>query len=386
MTGKSKQEIQKWIGEKIKDPVYRPFAVIAKSSDTCNYNCSYCYVEHNSNIVLMPIETAKNAVEKIVRYINNERKINFIWHGGEPLLAGSNFFNEIIKYSKQFNHSKIEHCIQTNGSLLTNDLLKYCSENNVAVSLSFDGPENIHDLNRKDKDGLGTHNRTMGALEKIKEAGLTAGCVCVLHKQNVNRIEELYNFFKTNKINFRINPVVRSGRAVSNYNNLAVTAVEYGNAMKKLFDIWFYDDGGIQVEPLHTIVGNFASPFIWGCDYHGNCLKSIISINPDGSVYPCGRFAGLEKFRLGNINEDSLESMFNTPLFEKLSNRNTGTVKACSKCTFKEICNTGCMITAHMANGNIYDQDYYCKGRKILFAHIADKLMQQLDAAEIQPQ
>lgn len=377
-----RQSIHEWIGKKIKDPNLRPFAVIAKSSDICNYQCSYCYVEHNSKISIMPIETATIAIKKIVDYIGNTRRINFIWHGGEPLMAGSDYFVQVVKFSKQFCNN-IEHCIQSNGSLLTDSFLNFCADNKVAVSLSFDGPAAIHDMNRKTSRGKGTHYETMKALEKIKRAGLTSGCVCVLHKQNIDHVEELYNFFKLYKINFRINPVVRSGRAVSNYNALAITPDEYGRAMMKLFDLWFNDDGTIQVEPLHTIVGNFVSPNIWGCDYHGNCLKSIISINPDGSIYPCGRFAGLENFRLGNITEDDLAIIFQSDLFNNLSNRNISTVEHCRKCVFREICNTGCMITAYMARGNIYDSDYYCKGRKMLFAHIAKNLKQHLEQAAI---
>jgi uncharacterized protein len=331
----------------------------------------------------MPMTTAKIAIRKIVEFVDRKRKINFIWHGGEPLLVGSDFFIQISEFSKEFGTEKIEHCIQTNGAFLKADFLKFCYDNNIAISLSFDGPETIHDTNRRDKSGKGTHYKTMEAIQKIKDIGLTAGCVCVLHKQNVCHIEELYGFFKTNKINFRINPVVRSGKAIINYNNLAVHSVEYGNAMKKLFDLWFFDNCDIQVEPLNTIVGNFVSPYIWGCDYHGDCLKNIISINPDGSIYPCGRFAGLERFRLGNIIDDSIHSITNTSLFKELSNRNFNTVKECIKCVFKDICNGGCMITAHMARGNIYDPDYYCKGRKILFSHIANELQRSIEKAAV---
>jgi uncharacterized protein len=119
---------------------------------------------------------------------------------------------------------------------------------------------------------------------------------------------------------------------------------------------------------------------VCGCDYHGKCLESIISINPDGAVYPCGRFAGLEQFRLGNILEDGdLHSMFLGSLFDTLTKRNPSTVRGCSECDFLQICNTGCMITAHMARGDIYDRDYYCYGRQLLFNHIASNLKTHLE-------
>lgn len=152
-----------------------------------------------------------------------------------------------------------------------------------------------------------------------------------------------------------------------------------------MFDLWFDDTASIQVEPLHTILGNFISPSVWGCDYHGDCLRSIISINPDGNVYPCGRFAGLEQFLLGNIVEcESLGSLLNTDVFRQLTSRNPETVRGCSECEFVAICNTGCMITAHMARGDIHDRDYYCRGRKIIFAHIAERLKGHLEASRVE--
>jgi len=205
----------------------------------------------------------------------------------------------------------------------------------------------------------------------------------VLHKGTIERIEDIYHFFVQHGIHFRINPVVKSGRAVSRYNELAITAAEYGEAMCRLFDLWFSDTGKIQVEPLHTILGNFIAPTVWGCDFHGKCLETIISINPDGTVYPCGRFAGLEEFKLGDIENNDLPEMFATDVYKRLQTRSLETVPGCSGCEFAEICNTGCMITAHMARGNILDRDYYCQGRKKIFRHIAARLEEHLHRIEV---
>jgi uncharacterized protein len=372
-------QFQDWFRQKNTDPTIRPFAVIVKSTDVCQYACKYCYVESQQDIKIMSVDTAKILIDKVLDYIGSDRKISIVWHGGEPLIAGLTFFEEVANYLGQFASHSIENCLQTNGAMIDKDVLRFCKENNFRVSISLDGPKQLHDSNRVTAQRNGTFDKTMESIEQIRTFGLTPACVCVLSRTNIGHIDEMYRFFRDAKIHFRINPVVRSGRAAIHYNNLAITAKEYGEAMCKLFDLWFDDEGVIRVEPLHTILGNFIGQTVWGCDYHGRCLESIISINPDGSIYPCGRFAGMEEYRLGNVHEtQSLARMNQSEQFQRINSRTRETVQGCSICDFVEICNAGCMITAHMARGDILDRDYYCKGKKVLFGHIAKRLTEHL--------
>ncbi len=375
--------VKEWLGSKSSDPACRPFAVIMKSADRCNYSCHYCYVEEHCSVPLMSIDTATTAIDKVMSYVGPHRKVSFIWHGGEPLLAGKLFYREVAQFCKRFRDNKIDHCIQTNGVLLSDEFVEFCISNGFLLSLSLDGPQEITDAHRRTAAGGGTFGNTMRAFELLRSHGMVQGCVCVLHKGNVDRIEELYSFFADLGINVRINPVVRSGRAADDYNTLSITPTEYGQAMCHLFDLWFEDNYRIQVEPLFTILGNMVSSTVWGCDYHGRCLESIIAINPDGSVYPCGRFAGIKDFQLGNIMQDpDLGAIFSREPFLTLNRRGPKTVEGCDACEFVEICNSGCMVTAYMARKIFGDRDYYCEGRKMLFHHMATKLKQHLQTVQ----
>ncbi len=216
--------MREWIGKKNADPAYRPFAVIMKSADVCNYACSYCYVEHRSAVPIMSDATVRLAISKILEYVPADRKINFIYHGGEPLTPGLDFFKRIADFCETFEGRIIENCIQTNGSLLDEEFLEFCSQRAFSVSLSIDGPREMHDINRKDRNGRGTFDRTMAGIEMVKSMGLAPGCVCVLHRRNIAHIDEIYSFFRENGIHFRINPVVRAGRAKTVYNSLSIFA------------------------------------------------------------------------------------------------------------------------------------------------------------------
>ena len=372
------------IAPKSADPACRPYAVIMKSSDVCNFTCRYCYVENACETELMPLSTALAAIDKVLAYVGPGRRINLIWHGGEPLYAGRKFFEAIAEYCERAQGFLIENCIQTNGSLLGSSFLAFCKEHKFSVSVSIDGPQPLHDINRRTRSGNGTFERTMTAIARMRDAGLAPGCVCVLNKTNVDHIDDLYDFFYENRIHVRINPVVRSGRASIAYNELAISPLQYGEAMCRLFDHWFEDEYAVQIEPLHTILGNFIGPTVWGCDYHGRCLESIISVNPDGAIYPCGRFAGLEDFRLGSVlDQGDLRDVFAGEVFRRLTRRSTATVEGCADCEFSVICNAGCMVTAYMARHEIDDRDYYCEGRRMLFRHISQALDQHLQSITI---
>lgn len=370
------KSIKQLLGKKENDPSKRTYAVIVKNRIDCNYNCMYCYTEDSSENNSMTLETAEIMIDKTVQYVG-DKTLFFVWHGGEPLLSGLDFFYGIHDIIKKYNHLKIVNAIQTNGSFINNDFIRFCKETGFKVSTSLDGPKDMNDYTRMDKNGSGTFDRTMAFIKTMRQEGIDVSCVSVLHKKNISNIEEMYRFFKKERINFRVNPVVKAGNAVNNYNLLAISPKEYGTAMCKLFDLWFDDDDGksLFLDPLVTIVGNILEDQVLGCNFQGRCLKSIISITPNGNIYPCGRFIGIPEFNLGNILEcETLSEAFDSDIYRTLSERDADSIPGCKGCDFAAICNGGCMITAHMANSNIFDSDYYCMGRKKLFGHILKRL------------
>lgn len=366
--------IKELIGKKENDPSQRSFAVIVKNSVICDYNCTYCYTEEVNEIETMDLKTAEIMIEKIISHVG-DRKLFFVWHGGEPLLSGLDFFYGVNEIMNRYKNIDFTNAIQTNASLVNQDLIEFLKKTKFKISTSLDGPEELHNLTRKDSKGNGTFQQTMKSINMLREANIDISCICVLNKHNVDKIEELYNFFKSNNLNFRLNPVVKAGNATVNYNSLAISPKEYGEAMCQLFDLWVNDENPVKIKNLITIVGNMLYNDVRGCDFQGRCLQSIISITPEGNIYPCGRFIGDTNFKVGNIIEcNSLEEVFDSELFRKISTRDATTVPGCKNCDFAEICNGGCMITAHMGNSNIFDSDYYCAGKKMLFKHILEKL------------
>jgi uncharacterized protein len=325
--------------------------------------------------------------------------VHIIWHGGEPLLMGLDFYRDAITIQKGISKkSNFSNSMQTNATLVDNKTLDFCEQNSIHLGSSMDGPENIHNLTRIYPDGRGSFQDVYKGVKLIQERELMyrkehkdgicgsigGGVITILTRENIDKIKELFEFFKTEKINIKVNPLIKSGRAKTAYDQLAIGPAEYGKALVELFDLWFaHGKGNIGIDPLEEILGNLITHEPVGCAFTRTCRDNYISIGPQGDVYPCGRFDGVNDYWLGNINQYLLADMLESKKHVFMAERTAETIKGCSNCEYKQICNAGCMHNAYMIRGNIHDKDYYCRSYKLLFGHLKRALDIELKKAEV---
>ena len=141
--------------------ISREFQIFAKPVGAiCNLNCSYCYYLDKQMLYKEP-ETLKMSDELLERYIiqhidaTSESNVLFSWHGGEPSLAGIDFFRKVIELQKKHQQSEknILNGIQTNATLLNDEWCRFLANEHFHVGVSIDGPENLHNKYRKSKSG-----------------------------------------------------------------------------------------------------------------------------------------------------------------------------------------------------------------------------------------
>ena len=126
----------------------KKITVIAKPTHSCNLGCKYCYVSTEAEKGVMSEETLENMIDKVVSL---HEKVSFIWHGGEPLLMPLDFYRQAVQLQKKHEGKEIGNGFQTNGTLVTDEVLDFCVENDFSLGFSLDGPKELHDL---------THYRT----------------------------------------------------------------------------------------------------------------------------------------------------------------------------------------------------------------------------------
>src|SRR5205085_11611440 len=139
----------------------------------CNIDCSYCYVYHMGDIgwargpKVMSRETCEAAAEGLARLTNEQaRPFEIVLHGGEPLLLGTANLDFVISTLRS-NLPDHSISIQTNGILITKDILDVCARGRVALSVSLDGPRHIHDQNRVGFSGEGTFDKVLAGIAKL---------------------------------------------------------------------------------------------------------------------------------------------------------------------------------------------------------------------------
>lgn len=378
---------------------------IVKPTHECNLACRYCYVEDSAESGRMSSKTLERTIEQLVLLPERDR-INIIWHGGEPWLMGIDFYEEAVKIQERLKgDKKFDNSIQTNATLIDTNVLDFCVANDFHIGMSLDGPEEIHNLTRVYPDGRGSFNDVWRGIKMIRERNdelrkgenqkndgslirrnigrrIGGGAITILTQLNTDRLDEIYDFFKANHISMKINPLIRSGRAKRDHHNLAIGPAEYGKALVKLFDRWFYEqEEGVDVDPLSTILGNLMTSNPVSCNFGESCREGFISIGPNGDVYPCGRFDGVREYWLGNIHKRRLQDVLISRRHRMMAKRNAENVKGCPNCNYKRICNAGCMHNAYMQKGDINDKDYYCASYQILFKHLEKALIPELERA-----
>lgn len=160
--------------------------LIKPASSACNINCSYCFYKKLSAkrdeefLGMMTYETLKKLVINALNYADDY--CSFVFQGGEPTLAGLDFYRELIKLQKEYNKNQvvIENTIQTNGTLVDDEWAKFFAENKFLVGLSLDGTRNVNKY-RVDSNGKETFNTLMNTVSLLINIRYSIILLVLLH-------------------------------------------------------------------------------------------------------------------------------------------------------------------------------------------------------------
>src|SRR5215472_9460203 len=98
----------------------KTYQVVIQPTSLCNLNCAYCYVPNRHEASIMDAATLESVIEATLqsRFVADE--VEFLWHAGEPLTAGLDFYARSVELIRRWNHCniKVMNSIQTNGTLL----------------------------------------------------------------------------------------------------------------------------------------------------------------------------------------------------------------------------------------------------------------------------
>ena len=352
-------------------------------SEDCNLACDYCYY---STCHGRPPPRRKRIDQapliKVIReYLSLSRgSAQFVWQGGEPLLAGVEFFKNVV--ALQARHAPpntvISNALQTNGTLLNEDWARFFHQYKFLIGVSVDGPGEIHDARRVTATGGGTYDLVMRNILHLRKHAVEFNILTVLHQGNVGKPRELMAFYPRMNFNyvqfipgmdFRANSPDTPARYL-------ITAEEYGDFLCETFDIW-YNDGAprMSVRFFDSMLSVHLGRTAGVCTHCPTCSQNPI-FERNGDAFPCDFYMG-GRYRLGNIADDSLRDILDGPAYRKFLRRKAELPEPCRRCPHRGLCHGGCPRNrAWDPGGRPTGPDYFCSAYRRFFDYAGGRLMQ----------
>lgn len=355
--------------------------LIKPASSSCNLRCRYCFyydVADNrevKNYGIMNDDTLENMVKKVFEDV--EYSANFAFQGGEPTMAGLEFFEKFHKFVEKYNTKKIivNFSLQTNGTLLNKKWLELFKKHNYLIGLSLDGNKDMHDTFRIDAKGEGTFSRVLKAAKMMKKADVEFNILCVVNKLIAQNGKLVYNFFKNNGFRYYQFIPCLDSLSCSEEKDYTLTAEDYGKFLDETFNLWYEDMmSGKRISVRHF--DNYTKILLGeepeACDMVGHCNMNAV-LESDGSMYPCD-FYVLDEFKVGNINESSFEELFKSEAEMRFLRTSLAVDEKCKVCRYFKICRGGCRRHKELtAEGNY--ENRFCESYKYFFEKNIDKMV-----------
>lgn len=325
--------------------------LIKPASSLCNMRCKYCFYADVSSrreirsFGIMSHETSHMLIDKVFGQAKNSEQISFAFQGGEPTLAGLDFFRDFCSYCDEKNNKnlKISYAIQTNGILIDNDFCAFLKKYDFLVGLSLDGDRQMHDFCRVDEKG-GTYERVIAASKLLEQHSVRFDLLTVLTRQIADHPKQLWNFLNRNNFGFiQIIPCLPELENDVGHEVYSLTPRKYGRFLKEFFRLWadgIYNSNYISVRHFDNYVRIAMGEYPEMCGMTGRCAIQLVT-EADGSVYPCD-FYVLDNEKLGNINDSSIDDLKKSQKAELFLKKNAETIGRCENCGYFGRCEGGC--------------------------------------------
>ena len=350
----------------------RPFHVMIIPTLGCPSKCSYCWSSEVGS-PRMTIET----VEEIVEWLRDFRDdpVTFTFHGGEPLLAGADYYRAALPMLKrELEHLSPNFALQTNLWLLTPELAEVLAEHEIPIGSSLDGPQELNDLQRSE----GYYERTIAGYELAKKYGLQVQFICTFTSYSVQFKEEIFNFFLENGFVLKLHPALPSLRS-NEPDRWALPPEKYGELLVYLLDKYLEYMDRIEVRNINDYARCVFTGRGTVCTFV-DCMENTFAVGPDGSIYPCYRFVGMPEFVMGNVRDrPSQADLAASPAGVRMRQFKEYVDVNCKGCKHLRYCRGGCPYNAIApTDGAIMGVDPHCIAYKRIFDEISDRFNKEM--------
>jgi len=357
--------------------------LIKPASGSCNMRCRYCFYTDETEKRSVPLlgcmstRTMHTIVDKALAYADGA--CTFSFQGGEPTLAGLDFFRDLSDYVQQHPNPKgvrVRYTLQTNGYDLDESWVRWFARHRVLVGVSLDGPQAIHDRYRVDREGKGTFQRVMAFLRLLQQHEVEFNILTVVSAANARHAGQVYRFFRQQGFGYQqyIECLDPLGEKPGGHD-YSLTPERYEQFLKAMFDAWYQDlQAGHYVynryfENLMMILTGQAPE---SCSLRGSCAAQWV-IEADGSVYPCDFYA-LDQWKLGNLREDSFAQLEEARRASGFVAWSCRVPEECRGCRWLALCRNGCRRNREPVTAESTGRNYFCRAYANFFSYAYPRL------------
>ena len=378
----SEDDYEKYAQYSVASPVK---AMCLNIAHDCQLRCKYCFAstgDFGKGRKLMSFETGKHAIDFLLENSGDRPNLELDFFGGEPLM---NFgvVKQVVEYArsreKEYN-KKFRFTITTNGLLLDDEKIDFINREMSNVVLSIDGRKEVNDFFRVLPNGQGCYDMILPKYQKLV-AGRGDKEYYVRGTFTNKNLDFSNDVFALNDAGFdqiSIEPVVGDDDIYAlTEKDLPAVFAEYEKLSLKLLE---REKEGKKFNFFHFMLdldqGPCAIKRLRGC----GCGNDYVAITPDGDIFPCHQFVGIDEYKMGNIDEGT----FDQEMKKDFAKAHVYSKPDCRECWAKFYCSGGCNANNYQYMGDIRSaHKISCQlEKKRLECAIMMKAVRMADSAE----
>lgn len=364
-----------------------PLSIMIKPvSSACNMRCSYCFytdVAHNrtcADMGRMSDATLDNIVRRALAYA--EGQVSFAFQGGEPTLAGYEFFEKLVSLEKKYNKKgvSVHNAVQTNGYNIDERLLDLFAREHFLVGVSFDGTPELHDQYRIDAAGRGTSARIQDTIQNLKARGVDFNVLCVVNADVAKHWKACFESLSQYQY-IQYIPCLDGLDGVKTAYSL--TPELYTDFLKGSFDLYyraFMAGKPISIRNFDNYLSILLGYPPENCGMCGRCGLYYL-IEADGSVYPCD-FYVLDEWCMGNINDSSFFRLAKSPVSAQFIAASLPVPEKCRSCRWYPLCRNGCRRDRDVPDENGTALNRWCTCYEAFFEYSVDRMIKMAETIQ----
>jgi len=294
----------------------------------------------------------------------------FGWQGGEPTLLGIKFWEKVVELQTKYAPpgAVISNGLQTNGTLITDEMARFFAEYRFLLGVSLDGPPYLHDFYRKTINHKPTHSLVMRGIEHLKKNNVEFNILTLVNNKTVKKASEVYQYLKDNNFYYhQYIPCVEFDET-GNLEPYSITGEEWGVFLCELFEQWIKKDiNKVSIRLFDSII-NYLVYGTYNVCYMGNDCCQYFVVEYDGSVYPCDFFVR-EDLLLGNVKTGTWNDFIKSKIFNEFGSQKSIWNKTCKECPFIYLCNGDCQKFRYDGYQKVDTISVLCKGWKRFYVN-----------------